>query len=211
MDWWLLPLQDADVLVAGERVLYRQRRHWAALLPEFLQFLAALFLCSAFSMRGTTGLNAVLLIGSVTAVAVLWPLLRRKRYSTGQIVMLGLLAMWVVQADIGLAGVAALIVLLMALRFIVRVLRWAVYQRTYLTDRRLMEVDGFFGIEVNSMPLNMVTDVMLRRTPVGEVLGYGTFRVESAGQDQALSQLDFLLYAEDFLDMVVSSPTWRPH
>lgn len=209
MNWLFLPLRDEDVLVSGERVLYRERRHWAALLPEFAQFLAVLFLHSAFSMRGTTGLGEVLLLGSIASVSVLWPLLRRERYSTFQLVMMGLVVAWAIRADVGVGGLAALVVVLMGARFAIRTLRWAVYQRTYLTDRRLMEVDGFFGIEVNSMPLAMVTDVMLRRSPVGEVLGYGTFRVESAGQDQALGQLDFLVEPEHFHDMVVASPTWR--
>jgi len=97
----------------------------------------------------------------------------------------------------------------MAIRAVVRTIKWAFYQRTYLTDRRIMEVDGFFGIRVDSMPLTKVTDVMLRRSPVGEVLGYGTFRVESAGQDQALSQLNYLQYPERFHAMVVSTPTWQ--
>lgn len=208
MYYLFVPLQDEDVLVTGERVLYRRRRHWAALFPEFAQFLAVVFLHSAFSMRGTTGLSDVLLFGTILSIVALWPLLRREHWANWQLATMAVVAVWAITAGVSLAGLAVLLVLAMAIRFAVRTLRWAFYQKTYLTNRRLMEVDGFFGIEVNSMPLNMVTDVMLRRTPVGEVLGYGTFRVESAGQDQALGELNFLLDPEHFHDMVVAAPSW---
>jgi len=209
VQWLLLPLTDDDVLVTGERVLYCKRRHWAALFPEFVQFMAVLFLHSAFSMRGTTGLSQVLFFGTLISVIVLRPLVRREHWEVWQLVAMALVAFWAFQSRTSIGGLAFLILVVMAVRFGIRVLRWSVFQRTYLTDRRLMEVDGFLGTRVNSMPLNMVTDVMLRRSPVGELLGYGTFRVESAGQDQALGSLDFLLEPERFHDMVVASPTWR--
>ncbi len=209
MQWLLLPLSDEDVLVTGERVLYCKRRHWAALFPEFAQFMAVLFLHSAFSMRGTTGLGEVLLLGTIVSIILLRPLVRRERWETWQMVAIALVVFWAIQSGTSVGALALLIVLVMAVRFAIRVLRWGVFQRTYLTDRRLMEVDGFLGTRVNSMPLNMVTDIMLRRSPIGEVLGYGTFRVESAGQDQALGSLDFLLEPERFHDMVVASPSWR--
>lgn len=209
MNWFLLPLSDEDVLVTGERVLYRQRRHWAATLPEFAQFLAVLFLHSAFSMRTTTGMNEVLFLGTVIAVLVLLPLFTRARWETWHLVVVAIVIFWVLQSRVSIVGLTSLLVLLMGCRFLVRAVRWAFYQRTYLTDRRVMEVDGFLGIQVDSMPLTKVTDIMLRRTALGEVLGYGTFRVESAGQDQALSELKYLLYPEDFHDMVVAAPTWR--
>jgi len=36
------------------------------------------------------------------------------------------------------------------------------------------------------MPLTKVTDMSYNRSPLGRLLGYGTFVMESAGQDQAL-------------------------
>lgn len=206
MNWLLVPLRDEDVLVRGERVLYRRRRHWAAVLPELIQFLAVVFVHTAISMRGTTGLGTVLVFGSVLSYIVLRPLIRRDRWETWQLVAAAIFAFWAFQTRISLLGLVSLVVVAMGARFIIRCLRWAFYQRTYLTTRRLMEVDGFLGVRVNSMPLSMVTDVMLRRNPVGEVLGYGTFRVESAGQDQALSTLDYLLDPERFHDLVVAGP-----
>jgi hypothetical protein len=46
------------------------------------------------------------------------------------------------------------------------------------------------------MPLTKVTDMSFQRTALGQLLGYGEFIVESAGQDQALSHVTFLPYPE---------------
>ena len=40
------------------------------------------------------------------------------------------------------------------------------------------------------MPLTKVTDMTYERSILGRLLGYGTFVLESAGQDQALSRID---------------------
>ena len=42
------------------------------------------------------------------------------------------------------------------------------------------------------MPLIKVTDLTFQQTLWGRMLGYGTFIVESAGQDQALSRIDYM-------------------
>jgi hypothetical protein len=42
------------------------------------------------------------------------------------------------------------------------------------------------------MPLTNVTDLTYKRDPLGRLLGYGEFVVESAGQDQALSNIKYL-------------------
>jgi hypothetical protein len=209
VNWLFTPLRDEDVLVTGERVLYRQRRHWATVVSVCAQFAATFFLVLAFSMRSSTGLGFVLLVGTGFSVAVLVPLLRTHDWPMWQLIGFAVVAIWALQAGASLTRLGLILVLGMAIRAVVRTIKWAFYQRTYLTDRRIMEVDGFFGIRVDSMPLTKVTDVMLRRSPVGEVLGYGTFRVESAGQDQALSQLNYLQYPERFHAMVVSTPTWQ--
>ena len=46
------------------------------------------------------------------------------------------------------------------------------------------------------MPLSKVTDMRFERSPVGRLFGYGTFIVESAGQEQALHTVDHLPYPE---------------
>jgi hypothetical protein len=46
------------------------------------------------------------------------------------------------------------------------------------------------------MPLTKVTDMSFQRNFQGQVLGYGTFILESAGQDQAFRIVDHLPYPE---------------
>lgn len=60
------------------------------------------------------------------------------------------------------------------------------------TDRRLLLVYGFIVRKVDMMPLGKVTDMTYHRTVMGRLLGYGTFVMESAGQDQALSNLKYI-------------------
>ena len=59
MAWLLVRPHDEDVVLPGEKILYKERRHWAAVTPELFQFLAVLFLQGAFAMRGTTGMGTV--------------------------------------------------------------------------------------------------------------------------------------------------------
>ena len=60
------------------------------------------------------------------------------------------------------------------------------YDRFILTNKRVMLVEGIIARRVAMMPLARVTDMKYTQSPLGRVLGYGTFEIESAGQDQAL-------------------------
>ena len=55
---------------------------------------------------------------------------------------------------------------------------------------------GLVTRKVNMMPLAKVTDMSFQRSAMGRILGYGEFILESAGQDQALSNVDYLPYPE---------------
>jgi uncharacterized membrane protein YdbT with pleckstrin-like domain len=65
-----------------------------------------------------------------------------------------------------------------------------------VTSSRLLVAKGVVKTSVNMMPLAKVTDMRFERSAMGRLLGYGTFIVESAGQDQALRQVDKLPYPE---------------
>jgi membrane protein YdbS with pleckstrin-like domain len=60
------------------------------------------------------------------------------------------------------------------------------------TDKRLVLTYGLFTQRVAMMPLAKVTDMTYNRTPLGRMLGYGTFVMESAGQDQALHRVEWV-------------------
>jgi len=59
------------------------------------------------------------------------------------------------------------------------------------------------------MPLVKVTDMTFQRSFLGRLFGYGTFILESAGQDQALSTVDYIPYPEQ-LYLEVCSLIFKP-
>ena len=72
-----------------------------------------------------------------------------------------------------------------------RVAYWHFF-RFLLTNKRIMLVQGIIARDVAMMPLLRVTDMKYVQSPIGRMLDYGTFVIESAGQDQALREIDYL-------------------
>ncbi|WP_425956524.1 PH domain-containing protein [Xylanimonas sp. McL0601] len=72
--------------------------------------------------------------------------------------------------------------------------RWLEWRHQWFvsTDKRLLLLYGLVIHKVAMMPLTKVTDMGYTRTPGGQLLGYGRFVMESAGQDQALRQIDYV-------------------
>jgi membrane protein YdbS with pleckstrin-like domain len=60
------------------------------------------------------------------------------------------------------------------------------------TGSRLMLVHGLVTRKVDIMPMTKVTDMRYDRSFPGKLFGYGVFILESAGQDQALSRINFI-------------------
>lgn len=60
------------------------------------------------------------------------------------------------------------------------------------TDKRLLKTYGLITHKVAMMPLGKVTDMNYGRSIFGRFLGYGTFLMESAGQDQALREITWV-------------------
>ena len=101
----------------------------------------------------------------------------------------GLLARW----EEG--GWLVYIVLLIWLGFM-GYLAWQVadwhFDRFILTNKRVMKISGIITRKVAMMPLLRVTDMKYEQSPLGRLLNYGTFVLESAGQDQALREVPYL-------------------
>src|SRR5262245_38739503 len=78
------------------------------------------------------------------------------------------------------------------------VVRWAWnfadwwVEKFIVTDKRVLLVTGIAYRNVAIMPLVKVTDLTYHRSGIGMMFGYGKFVVESAGQDQALSKINFI-------------------
>jgi hypothetical protein len=73
-----------------------------------------------------------------------------------------------------------------------------------ITENRLMLVTSLLNTDVGMMPLAKVTDMRLFQTTLGRSLGYAHFIVESAGQDQALSRIDYVPFPSQMYRQILS-------
>lgn len=99
--------------------------------------------------------------------------------------------------------VLGIVALLAMARFLWKVAQWYV-DRVYITSTRVFEVSGVFTRRVASMPLQRVTDLTYSRTIPARLLGYGTLTLESAGQQQGLTELDHLPKPDDIYRTLTS-------
>lgn len=204
----LLPVRDEKILITDEEILYKSRRHVAETVKPGLAFVGSLLIFLAlsfqpFALLGTLGVVAVgaslviavvdrerddirgAIIGAIPFVA--FGLLLAYVFDNPQLILFGLL-LWVMGT------------------FGVRLLRWRFFRVLYLTNRRLIQTEGFISRRQATLPLSRVTDVALSYSFLGEYLNYATFRVESAGQT-LFQQIDFLASPEEFHQMVVELAT----
>ncbi len=94
--------------------------------------------------------------------------------------------------------------LLLAGRTVYYVVEWW-YGWFGSTQRRLLQQTGIIFHKVNMMPLEKVTDMSYTRSPLGQMLGYGQFVMESAGQDQALRKIRFIPHPDDTYELLIST------
>lgn len=80
-----------------------------------------------------------------------------------------------------------------------RIADWRI-ANLYLTDWRLFEISGLVTQRIAAMPLRKITDLTYEIPPLGRVLGYGRFIIETAGQDQAFSRLDHIPHPHDLYE-----------
>lgn len=85
---------------------------------------------------------------------------------------------------------------LAVLYFAWRVLEWWM-EVVIVTDKRFMITSGIIQTKNSMMPITKVTDMSFMRPVIGQVLGYGTLRVESAGQKQDLETIKYLPRPEE--------------
>jgi membrane protein YdbS with pleckstrin-like domain len=84
-----------------------------------------------------------------------------------------------------------LVLLAVAGYFGLRFAEW--WMRHFIVSRRrVLLTSGVIARTVTLLPLRRITDLTWSETLLGQVLGYGTFRFESAGQDQALRHLTYM-------------------
>ena len=94
-------------------------------------------------------------------------------------------------------GILVLVLVVVALLLYLAFKTWEWSEDYFVvTSDRMLEASGVFTRKIAMMPLVKVTDMSFQRNAQGRLLGYGTFILESAGQDQAFRVVDHLPYPE---------------
>lgn len=77
--------------------------------------------------------------------------------------------------------------------------RWLQWTRHFFlaTDQRVLKMYGVLSTTVDSMKVQKVTDMKYHRNLLGELLGYGRITIESAGQDQALHDIEYIPFPRE--------------
>jgi uncharacterized membrane protein YdbT with pleckstrin-like domain len=157
---------------------------------------------SAAGIRAPVAINKYLLPREVQIATVrqhpavlIWPSAQA---------LVGLLIAGLLTATVAHGAIAGIIWILwgvLLLRLIWKYFNWSV-DYFVVTTERLLLTTGFLTRKVAMMPLTKVTDMSFRRTFPGRLLGYGEFIVESAGQDQALRNVEYIPYPEQLYLLV---------
>ncbi|QDO87425.1 PH domain-containing protein [Ornithinimicrobium ciconiae] len=84
-----------------------------------------------------------------------------------------------------------LIFLVLLARLVWKAIEWR-NEWFVATDKRLIMTYGLITHKVAMMPLRKVTDMNYSRSLLGRMLGYGQFLMESAGQDQAMREINWV-------------------
>ncbi|MBV9160503.1 MAG: PH domain-containing protein [Pseudonocardiales bacterium] len=98
--------------------------------------------------------------------------------------------LWLPQSLLWYLAVAAV------LRFAWKLLEWWI-EVIIVTDKRFMITSGVIQTKNSMMPITKVTDMSFLRPFAGQLLGYGTLRVESAGQKQDLEKIQYVPRPEE--------------
>jgi membrane protein YdbS with pleckstrin-like domain len=110
----------------------------------------------------------------------------------GATLLLGYLAGYLARVNVNGLVTAAVLIWLAVIGWVAwRLFDWY-FDRFILTNKRVMVVNGIVTRKVAMMPLLRVTDMKYTQSPLGRMLNYGTFVLESAGQDQALREIKHL-------------------
>jgi hypothetical protein len=216
------PLDERAILVPNEQVYYAERQHWASVVrPVYETFIFLLFVVWSVDFFGSTSyrnnwVGVLLLLATIHAIVYIatgaGPTSRlavdpfsNPDEGAGRYTMIAMGAVVVIgvfMLGFRLAGMIAVIVVIT--RLVVVLARWSFYERRYITNRRVIESGGFLGSRISSMPLSRVTDISYSRTIPGELFGYATMRVETAGQDQALGIVRFISEPDHFYEVLIN-------
>ena len=201
------PPRDDDVLISDEVVYYRAPKHVMSLAEPFVETLAVLVVVSVILARPDyEGLNLGLLFVVLSALVV-WRWVRMRTWGWVSLASSLVVLYVLVTSQLDPLVLVPAVGLVFIGRLGVYILRWYRYEIRYLTNRRIIEATGLLGLRVASMPVTRVTDLVLSRTTAGELFGFGDLRIESAGQDQSLASIPFLVEPWTFHRLAVRLAT----
>jgi len=203
----IAPPRDRDVLIADEQVYYRAPKHVMSLLEPTIETLAVLTVVTALLSRPTYGGMSLGVLLLVLSAIVVWRYIKNREWGWSALIGAVLVAYFITENDVDPFVLVPGIGLWFIARLGLRILRWWRYEIRYLTNRRIIEATGFLGLRVASMPVSRVTDLVLHRTAGGELFGYGDLRIESAGQDQSLASIPYLVEPRTFHRLAVRLAT----
>lgn len=204
----VLPTPDSEVLLEDERILYRRERHWAILMPIAGDFLAVLALAVAVLMPEPLRFFSYLIAIPATVYVIIRIIVSDHKTAWQTILLLTAgPAIFSLLFGLSTASIAVGLVVDFAVRLVYRVVRWRWFFITFITDRRLIQTNGLVIRQVLTMPIGRITDVSTRTDPLGGILGYAEFRVETAGSLPVLNKIDYLADFERFYQIVLTITT----
>jgi len=210
------PLTKYGILIHNENVYYAERRHWVAMVqPAYETFVFSLIIVYAatpWHERWALIASFVAIAPAAVLIAVGGQLRHRFaadpfanpiRPATRTRLIIGLVAANALLVFMGFTWLYYVSIVAVMGRLIMILARWSYYERRYITDRRVIEAGGLLGSRISSIPLSRATDISYTRTIFGEILGYSSMRVETAGQEQALGIVPFIANPRLFYEVLI--------
>jgi uncharacterized membrane protein YdbT with pleckstrin-like domain len=113
----------------------------------------------------------------------------------------GLVTTGVIHGGAAVLSITWATCLILLLYFLVQVAAWSV-MNLVVTNTRMIFITGLLVRKMSMIPLRQITDMDLKRSNPGRLLGYGTFLVELAGKDQVQRKMNYMPYPEQiFLEL----------
>ncbi len=114
----------------------------------------------------------------------------------------------------GLGTIVWLGFIVVLVRMLWHLLEWR-HDWFVATDKRLLLRHGLITHKVSMMPLLKVTDMSYVRSIPGQIFGWGTFIMESAGQEQAMRKVKWVPHPDETYRAICAeifhvTPTAKP-
>lgn len=212
---FIRPSEDFFISGPTEKVIYRERQHWASIVQPGLELGIPLSII-AMDQAGFRSAAQLAFAGVVLAFAYgrivdrsyWWPPLPRDVLvwilfgsAVAGVVVLG-----------GWSGLFLLFALLLVVRFIVIAVRWSVYEHRWMTTEQVVETGGLFGVIFAYLPLGRIEGVEFFQTVPGRMLGYSTIVIEVESEHHVLPMMRFVADPERFkheLETRIHDPSMR--